>query len=111
MSKIIVNDHLWTPEEAAYQKSRGRHSQVKLNHRLFGPGGQHEGQDFSAPEPEEVKLQLDKDIYDYVVALDIEGLQDVLRKRGLNPKGSETDLRATLAENLQAERDADSTHS
>jgi len=108
MSRNIVNDHLWTDSEVEYQKSRNRGDLVSQNRKMFGPGGELEGQDLSQPEPEQAVLELDKDIYDYVVALDTAGLQEALRKRKIQPKGDDNVMKTVLAEHIQKGRDAKS---
>jgi len=105
MSRVIVNDHLWTADEVEYQLSRSRRNLVDVNRALYGPGGEREGLDDSAPEPENVELKLDKDIYEHIIGLDIEGLQRELLKNKIQPKGSQQDLQFKLAQVLQAKRD------
>lgn len=107
MSNEIRNDHLWTESEVAYQLARDRRSEVAANRELYGPGGEREGVDDSAPEPEEATLDLDKDIYEHVVGLDVDQLQDELRDNKIQPKGSEGELRQALAIHLQEKRDAE----
>ncbi len=105
MSNTILNDHLWTDEEVAYKLSRSLNKEVEANRKLFGPGGELEGQDLSAPEPEDVVLELDRDVYEHVIGLDIPGLQQDLKQHGLSSKGTEHELRSRLAQALQAKRD------
>lgn len=107
MSNNIRNDHLWTDSEVAYQLTRDRRSEVAQNRAIYGPGGEREGVDDSAPEPEHVDLQLDKDIFDHVRGLDVDQLQDELRDNKISPQGSEVELRQKLAAHLQEQRDAD----
>lgn len=109
MSREITNDHLWTDSEVAYQLARDRRSEVAANRKIYGPGGEREGVDDSAPEPEHVDLQLDKDIYEHVVALDVDQLQDELKDNKIQPKGGENELRGLLAQALQAKRDDDNS--
>lgn len=106
MSRVIHNDHLWDTDEVRYQEKRDRHSEVKANRKMFGPGGDLEGQDLSKPEPEEVQLSLDQDIYEKVRDADVKSLQQGLSKYKLDTKGDENTLRTRLAMYLQNERDA-----
>lgn len=105
MSNVIRNDHLWTEEEVEYMLARDQRSEVEANRKIYGPGGEREGEDDSSPEPDHEGLQLDKDIYEHVVGLNVDELQDELRDNKIQPKGSEQELRAKLAETLQAARD------
>jgi hypothetical protein len=106
MSRVVVNDHPFDEGEIAYLKSRNRHHQVALNAKLFGKGGEFEGQDHREPEPEpESTLELDNDIYEHVLGLDIPGLKAELKERNLRTVGKENALRSRLAESLQRERD------
>lgn len=109
MSKEIRNDHLWSDKEVAYQLKRARRSEVEANRALYGEGGQRHGLDDSAPEPEDVVLELDKDIFDHVRGLDVDQLQDELRDNKIDTKGDEVLLRQKLAAALQEQRDADNT--
>jgi SAP domain len=103
MSKIIENDHLFTASEIAYLEDRNRYSLVEKNRRDFGPGGPREHE--KPMDPEEVVLQLDQDIFTYVVNLTVAQLQSELRKVGLSTKGDEQELKVRLAEHLQENRD------
>lgn len=105
MSNVILNDHLWTDEEVAYKLARDAQDEVDANRRLYGPGGERDGVDDSAPEPEHTNLQLDKDIYEHVVGLSVADLQEELKANKLGSKGNEQELRARLAQALQAKRD------
>lgn len=109
MSNEIRNDHLWTDTEVSYQLARDRKSEVAANRSLYGEGGDREGLDDSAPEPEHAELELDKDIYDHVVGLSIEDLQKELQDNKIQPKGEEGELRQKLAIHLQESRDADNS--
>lgn len=107
MSKTIVNDHLWTPEEVEYQLARDLRDEVAVNRRTYGAGGSREGKDDSDVDNDDGEsLNLDKDIYDKVVALDVDGLKKELAALDLSDKGDEQDLRIRLAKKLQADKDA-----
>lgn len=109
MSRVIVDDHLFTPEEVAYLQARNRYREVEANAKSFGPGGNRENEVSPAKAVEATQnetLELDKDIYDYVVGLDIKQVQAALRKVNIQPVGDEPQLRSALAQHLQENRDA-----
>lgn len=106
MSRTIANDHLWTDSEVAYQHQRNRGAEVIANRKKFGPGGELEGQDLSAPEPDHVNLPLDKDIFELVKGMSVDKLQEALKAKRLPIKGTDSELRGQLAQVLQEERDA-----
>ena len=107
MSRVIVDDHLFTPEEVAYLESRNRYREIETNAKDFAPGGSRE---HHKPEiqddDDEIVLELDKDIYEYVVGLDVKQVKAALRKLKVNPVGPEHELKAVLAQHLQGIRDA-----
>lgn len=108
MSRVIVDDHLFTPDEVAYLQSRNRYREIEINARDFGPGGarEHEVQPPIEHYDDDVVLELDRDIYEYVVGLDVKQVKAALRKLKINPVGSEHELKAVLAQHLQGTRDA-----
>lgn len=105
MSSNIANDHLWGDEEVAYQLARGRQSEVIANRQLHGSVGKLE----DSPPPEVEKksgvLELDREVYEFVVHLNIEQLRKHLKKSGVSSSGTEQELRGRLAQILQAKRD------
>lgn len=106
MSLHIVDDHLFTPEEVAYLEKRNRYREIEVNRKDFGPGGARENEKPVQDDEEEVVLELDRDIYEYIVGLDIKKVQAALRKIGIKPVGSEHELKTILAQHLQGNRDA-----
>lgn len=110
MSNTIENDHLWTDEEVEYKLARNAQDEVEANRKIYGPGGEREGIDDSSPEPEETVLELDREVYEHVIGLTVEQLRDELKDNKADSKGDEQELRAKLAQVLQAKRDADSNN-
>jgi hypothetical protein len=109
MSRRIVDDHLFTPEEVSYLQARNRYREIELNAKSFGPGGDRENEVPPAKASSDAQnetLELDKDIYDYVVSLDINQVKAALRKVNIQPVGEEPQLRSALAQHLQENRDA-----
>lgn len=109
MSRVIVDDHLFTPEEVAYLQARNRYREVEINAKSFGAGGDREKEVPPAKTVDDAQnetLELDKDIYDYVVGLDVKQVQAALRKVNIQPVGDEPQLRSALAQHLQENRDA-----
>lgn len=112
MSRVIRNDHLWTPEEVDYVLARSGRKEVEANKALYGSDGEHEGQDHrptSEPDSTSKTLELDSDIYDYVVNLKGADLEKALKKYNVDPRGNEQEQKTKLAEYLQGKRD-DSTN-
>lgn len=107
MSKNIVDDHLFTPEEVAYLEARNRYREIEINRAEFGPGGRRENEKPEEADDEGDVLELDRDIYEYVVGLDLKKTQAALRKAGIKPVGGEHELKTILAQYLQGTRDAD----
>lgn len=106
MSRNIANDHLWSDEEVEYQLSRSRHSEVESNRKLFGPGGELEGQQPYDHKPEKSDvLELDREVYEFVVGLNVDELRNYLKDNEANSSGTEQELRGRLAQILQAKRD------
>lgn len=99
MSRQILNDHLWSDDEVAYQESRGRLKEIESNRQQFS------GVNTEVAVEDSPKLQLDPDIFDSVKAMTVEQLQTALRGAGVNPVGDEKQLKVALAQHLQAERD------
>lgn len=100
MSKNILNDHPWTDSEIAYMHARNRYKDVELNKRKFANS--------VATQEEPKTLELDQDIYDLVVSLTGEKLGFYLEEVGLEPVGTESELKAKLAQRLQDRRDGNS---
>ena len=113
MSRVIVDDHLFTPDEVAYLQARNRYREIEINARDFGVGGarEHEKPQFDDDDDDDIVLELDKDIYEYVVGLDVKQVKAALRKLKINPVGSEHELKAVLAQHLQGTRDANRSSS
>lgn len=99
MSRRILNDHLWTADEVAYQLSRGRAKEVETNRQ------QWESVTPDVAVEDSPTLKLDTDIFDLVKAMSLEQLQSKLREVNINPVGDEKQLKVTLAQYLQNERD------
>lgn len=99
MSRRILNDHLWTADEVAYQLSRGRAKEVETNRQ------QWESVTPDVAVEDSPTLKLDTDIFDSVKAMSLEQLQSKLREVNINPVGDEKQLKVTLAQYLQNERD------
>lgn len=108
MSWNIVDDHLFTKEEVAYLEKRNRYREIEVNRKQFGPGGPRENEKPAEDDDDEVVLELDRDIYEYVVGLNTKQTQAALRKIGIQPVGSEHELKTILAQHLQGNRDAHS---
>lgn len=106
MSRVIVNDHLYTPDEVAYLEARNRYREIANNRKLFGPGGAREHDLPDEEEEEDDVLELDKDIYEYVVGLTTKQTQAALRKANLDTTGNEHEIKTLLAQYLQVNRDA-----
>lgn len=104
MSIVIVDDHLYTPQEVAYLEARNRYHEIELNRKTYGPGGPREGQ---TPDDDDDVLELDRDIYEYVVGLNVKQTQAALRKANLDPTGNEHEIKSLLAQYLQVTRDAE----
>jgi hypothetical protein len=102
MSRQILNDHLWTPDEVQYKLDRHLIAEVEQN-RLEFSGKQPE-----EIAPEEHSLQLDQDIFEHVNGLDLEHLKAALKESGLDTTGEVPVLKKRLAQAYQDSRDGDS---
>src|SRR4051794_14657638 len=83
VSRRILNDHLWTADEIAYQLSRGRAKEVETNRQ------QWESVTPDVAVEDSPTLKLDTDIFDSVKAMSLEQLQSKLREVNINPVGDE----------------------
>lgn len=108
MSIVIVDDHLYTPQEVSYLEARNRYHEIEANRKTYGPGGPREGQEPSNDDDD--VLELDRDIYEYVVGLNVKQVQAAVRKAGFEPTGNEHELKSLLAQHLQMSRDAERKH-
>ena len=106
MSKVIVDDHLFTPEEVAYLQARNRYREIEINAKAFGPGGPREHEVADDDDDDDV-LELDRDIYEYVLGLTTKQVQAALRKAKLDTTGNEHEIKSLLAQYLQVTRDAE----
>lgn len=103
MSRVIFNDHLFTPDEVKYLQDRNENKLIEENRKEFGPGGPREHDQYREEDDDEPLL--DEDIYDYVASLDIPHLKAEVIKAGKATDVDEREMRFSLAIYLQDERD------
>lgn len=98
MSRLIVNDHLFTDEEVEYLKGRRRLYDIEQNREEFG----HEAEDAKDDEP----IQLSDEVVEQVKALSDSEVEEKLRQAGLSTAGSDKEQKFALAGYLQKQKDA-----
>lgn len=98
MGMQIKMDHKFTPEERKFLEDRLQFDKIAENDEREFPK--------KPARQKEPKPKIDKDIYDFVMSLDLQGLQSELRKLNVPPQGDEPELRAKLAYLMQDEVDA-----
>lgn len=103
MSRQILNDHPWSDDEIAYMQGLNREKDIEKNRKEFPRGDSAKTEVKVEDSPQ---LKLDPDIFEFVKDLNSEKLQSELRKRDIVPYGDEKQMKVTLAQTLQAERDS-----